>query len=486
MLKASLKSKLSLCLLVFLASPIYAQDMPISRGEVQLGGSSILRSAKGSRVQQAQNLSSSLAVWRDPKFKRRFAESYMAETDIEPAVTTIERDVMIKVLELISTEKMAEALDLLKEQQKAPNSNAVFDFTAANIHFQSERFPQAAELYKSACAKYPKFRRAWKNLAMIYVRDNKFVAALPALTRVVTLGGGDAVIYGLLGFSYANTGNDIAAESAFRLANLLAPETMDWKMGLARSFFKQGRFADAAALCKSLIENHPDRADMWMLLANAHLGMKEPMRAAEDLEIVKRLGKANAASLNLLGDIYVNEELYPMAVDAYLAALKKSKKASPDRIIRAAKILAARSALNESKALIDHIEKTFSKTLATNDKKDLLKIRARIAVAQGSGGEEVAVLEEIVKLDPLDGEALLLLGKHYSKGEQKEKAVFYFERAANLEKFEADAKVYHAQVLVAQGKYNQAIPLLRRAQTLKPRENINKYLEQVERIAKKR
>jgi Flp pilus assembly protein TadD len=116
----------------------------------------------------------------------------------------------------------------------------------------------------------------------------------------------------------------------------------------------------------------------------------------------------------------------------------------------------------------------------------VLKLRARLAVAEGAGEEEVKVLEQIVELDPLDGEALLLLGRHSDRNGDSEQAIFYYERAASLEAFEADAKVAHAQLLVRQGKYRDAIPMLERAQMLEPRENVQEYLEQVERAAKSR
>ena len=94
-------------------------------------------------------------------------------------------------------------------------------------------------------------------------------------------------------------------------------------------------------------------------------------------------------------------------------------------------------------------------------------------------------VEEIVALDPLDGEALILLGKHASRNDETERAIFYFERAESLEAFEADAKVAHAQLLVSQSKYDQAVPMLKSAQSIKPRENVQRYLEQVERIARR-
>jgi Flp pilus assembly protein TadD len=122
--------------------------------------------------------------------------------------------------------------------------------------------------------------------------------------------------------------------------------------------------------------------------------------------------------------------------------------------------------------------------LEKEDQKDLLKLRARLAVAEGAGEEEARVLEEIVALDPLDGEALILLGQYHNRNNESEKAVFYFERAAAIEKYEADAKVRHAQLLVRNGKYTEALPLLRRAQQIKPRDDVQRYLDQVEQVAK--
>jgi tetratricopeptide (TPR) repeat protein len=108
-------------------------------------------------------------------------------------------------------------------------------------------------------------------------------------------------------------------------------------------------------------------------------------------------------------------------------------------------------------------------------------------MASGEGSDATAaVLEEIIQIDPLDGEALMLLGQHYSKQGEPDRALLYFERAASLDAYEANAKVRQAQVLVSMGRYADAVPLLRRAQEIKPRDDINRYLEQVERIAKSR
>lgn len=429
-----------------------------------------------------------LELWNDPAFKKQFAESYIAETEIEPRVTVDERDRMLKVMELISSDKIDDAIKMLeKEMARNEAISAVFDFTLANIYFQKEELDKAAAAYKVAVEKYPKFRRAFRNLGLIYIRQGEFAKALPALTRVVELGGGDAITYGLLGYAYSSVDNNLSAESAYRMAILLDPATLDWKMGLARSFFKQERFFEAVALCDQLIKDQPDRADLWLLQANAYIGLNQSMKAAEIFELVDHLGKATVDSLNMLGDIYINGELYEMAADSYINAMNKSDTYDPTRAIRSAKVLIARGAFRETRRIIEQIETKYGDNLETELRKDLLKLKARLAVADGSDDEEeVRVLKQIVDLDPLDGEALILLGQHCGRTGDVEQAIFYFERAAGIEKYEADADVRHAQLLVQQGKYTEALPLLRHAQQITHRDNIQEYLEQVERVAKGR
>jgi tetratricopeptide (TPR) repeat protein len=426
-----------------------------------------------------------LQIWRSPEFQKRFTESFLAQTEIEPTVTQPEREKMLKVLELISADKLDEAARMLQKETKE-GSSAVYDFTLANIHFRKEQLEEAVAAYLRAVNKYDKFLRAWKNLGLIYVRTAQFDKAIPALTRVIELGGGDKYTYGMLGFAYSSQDNHLCAESAFRQAILLDPGTLDWKMGLARSLFKQQCYAEAAAFCDNLIASDPNRAELWLLQANAYLGLNQPMKAAVNYELADRMGKSTADSLNMLGDIYVNQELFGMAVASYLRALERDPTRSTERAIRAAKVLAARGALDETKQLVERIEGLQGSDRSKADQRDLLMLRVRVAVAEHSGEEEIKMLEQLVALDPLDGESLILLGLYCARSGDAEKAVFYYERAESLEKHEADAKIRHAQLLVGQGKYTEALPLLRRAQDLKPREDVQKYLEQVERVAKTR
>lgn len=437
-----------------------------------------------SAVAGAVAAESELELWKDPAFQKAFMGTYGVSADVEPSVTMIERDQMQKVMDAM-TEDQAKSEKLLLKFA-APEACAVFDFTLANIYFQQEEMGKAANWYHSAIEKFPNFRRAHKNLGMIYVRSGVFADALEPLTKSIELGATDGLTYGLLGYCYAGIEDQIAAEAAYRQAVLLQPKTLDWKLGLARTFFKQQKFEEASVLCGQLIKENPEREDLWMLQANAYLGMKQVMKAAENFEYVDALGKSKVSMLNTLGDIYVNEDLMDMAANSYSKALALNPEQAVKRPIRNAEVLVARSAMDEAKELIAEIQKAGAGRMEQSEKSKLLKLQARIAVAEGADDAQAQILEEVVKVDPLDGEALIMLGRHYGNNGAVEKAIFYFERAEGMDKFEADARIRHAQLLVKESRFKEAVPLLKRALEMKPRDDLADYLKQVERIAKVR
>ncbi|MCA9321990.1 MAG: tetratricopeptide repeat protein, partial [Planctomycetes bacterium] len=425
------------------------------------------------------------SIWKDPEFRERLAQSYVAETDIEPRVSQVEREQLSEVFQFISDGKTDLALALL-ERLRGDAASAAIDFTIANLHLEREQADEALAAYQVAVQKHPKFRRAWQMLGEIQVQRGDFEQALPALTRVIELGGGDGFIYGAMGIAYTNAGDFTSAESAFRMATMFQPQRVDWKFGLAETLFRQERFADAIALFETLIAAQPDRADLWRAQGDAYAMMEQPMKAAENYEMVDRLGGATADTLNNLGDIYANQQLFDLAVDGYLRSMVKAPQQPFDRHVRAARFLAQNGAFEATASLIKGIEDTYAARLDETARTSLLHLQARMAAATGAADDQAQVLAKIVELNPLDGEALILLGEHAARIGNSEEAIFYYERAANLEAFTADASLRHAELLVRQSHYAEALPLLRRAQKIKPRDNVQEYLDQVELAARNR
>ena len=427
-----------------------------------------------------------VALLNSSTFKKQFMESYMAETEIEPRIDLEELAELEKIMGYMAAEKLDRAEKALQKMRRKASASAVFDLTIASLWFQQERLDEAEEALLIAIDKHAKFRRAWKNLAVIHFKRGDFAATIPPLTEVIKLGGADVVTYGMLGICYSNIEDSLAAETAFRMAILLDPSSIDWKRGLARSLFEQQRFGDAVALTDRLIAEYPERADFWVLQANAFIGLGQTMRAAQNYEMVDRLGKASVQSLTSLADIYINEKLFDMAVEAYTRAMRmEPEKGDPKRQIHAARVLTANGALDEARHLIAEIDDVYGDRLEQGQQTELLWIRAKVALADEASDEEARVLEEIVRLDPLDGKALIQLAMHARRTEQPELAGIYYERAAAIEEFEAEAKLRHAQLLAAEGKYAEAMPLLKRAYDLNPQDSVQVFMKDVEsRIAR--
>jgi len=424
-------------------------------------------------------------IWADPTFQKQFVGGYGVNPEIEPRVTKEEVSILEKVRPLMA-ENLPGAEEALRKAMK-PDCSAILDYTLGGILFQQDKLIDAMVAFRKAVEKFPSFRRAYRNIGLISVRNQDFEGAIGAFNKMIELGGADAYSYGLLGFSHANRQDFQPAESAYRNALLLQPENIEWRLGLTRCVFKQGKFDDAAALLDVLITSYPDKADFWLLQAHTYLGMKQPMKAAMNLEAMDQLGKSTVDSLYTLGDIYLTESLPSLAYGAYARAVALKPEQPVARAMKSAEQLASRGGAGEARKLVESIRAAKGTTLDEADTRKILKLDARLALAANAGGADAAAtLEEVLKLDPLDGEALMLLAGHYASNGQPDKAMLYYERAAGIEQHAANARVRHAQIFVSQSRYPEAIQLLRQAQEIKPREDVARYLEQIERISKAR
>lgn len=430
------------------------------------------------------------AILSSDRFKRDFAASFLAVSDVEPPITLNEAEAIQEFQSFIamdSEEGTLRAMAVLNKERgvDGQGTNAIFDYFQGNMYLGDRDFEAAVPLYETALGKWETYRNAHKNLGICLVQLERFDEALPHFTRVIELGGTDAASYGLLGVCYAGAENNIGAESAYRMAMLLDPTSLELQMGLAQSYFKQERYDDAAAMGAQLIRQYPDNPKYWLLQANAYIGLGKPGKAAENYEMVAALGAGSADSHNNLADIYANEGLYNLAVTNYLLAMEVDEQQDATRSLRASALLAGQGALQETQRLVDGIKDLRGDKLSDTDMVGVLKLEARLAVAFGANGREVEILEQVVELNPLDGEALILLGEQAARTDQPERADFYYQRAESIEDevIQANAKVRRAQLLVKQGKYAQAITLLERAQDLNERESIANFLDQVKRAA---
>ena len=116
-------------------------------------------------------------------------------------------------------------------------------------------------------------------------------------------------------------------------------------------------------------------------------------------------------------------------------------------------------------------------------KATLLRLQAERARQTGQVAEAMARCEDVLKLDPLDGRTLLVLAQLQQDAGFMEDAAMTCERATRVKGCEAEALVRQAQIEVRRERYGRAAELLENAQVFQNQPHVERYLEQVRRLA---
>jgi tetratricopeptide (TPR) repeat protein len=438
----------------------------------------------------------SVNPWDDPEFQKRIVGAFGINSRVEPLPTPEEESYLSEVIPLIEKEPEQAAASLQEALVRTPEDiagnvpevSARFDFILANIRFQQGRLSDAARSFREAIRKFPDYMTAHKQLGIIFVKAGRYPDGIPHLTKAIQLGLTEPAAYGLLGSAYFGTGQFVAAEGAFRNAILLDPALPAWKLGLIQALFSLERYSDVVALAGSMIKEKPDDDKLWLIQANAYVGNKQMLEAAANYELLDGMGKLPANEQNTLAAIYVNEGLLGLAADTYLKAYEKVPDGNVEGPLRAVEILMARDGANEASRLLTRVKESAPSDLPADARHRLMRIEAKIHLSSGRSGEAEHVLKTLIDEDPLDGEARLMLGKYYEELPEPEndKALALYEEAASLESFEAEAKVKSARLLARLQRYEDAIPLLKRAQELKPQDYVADFLEKLEEHVRNR
>jgi tetratricopeptide (TPR) repeat protein len=424
-------------------------------------------------------------AWKDPGFVERFTGTFLPLTDQEPSINEKESELFQMLSELLATNQTGAAINQLTQYiRNAPiqeEVSAALNYTLANLHLQAGNFQEAMKQYEASIAKFENFRRAYKNLGLASIQARQFEPAVKTLVKAIELGDGSGDTFGLLAYAYLNTDNPTAALEGYRQASLLNPKNREWRIGKAEALMRTERYEEAIAEFKQLIEELPQRSAFYTSIANSYLSIGESSMAARYLEILRRQGGAKASALGLLGDIYVNDGLPSLAQTAYQDAIKTGNFSSA-RSIRALKAFIQRGYFTEADAFLASVEAAQGGRLSDDEAREVLNLRAQLALAKGQDEEAAGILEEVLAEDPLNGNALMLLGEYNHKRNDQESAIFYYERALQLPKFQRDAQLQLARIYVRQKEYQLAIRQLEGALSLEYSANVQDFLDAVRSV----
>lgn len=436
--------------------------------------------------EKSEPLPLSTSYWRDPAFLKAFNGSYRIEARIEPNVTTEERGLLVEIQELMAKDDRAGAIRKLEESELTAKSPAL-TFNLANLHFEEGDLEKAIVGYRKAIDEMPSFRRAQRNLAVALVRKDELDDAMPHLLEAIRLGDADGATYGLLGYCRLQRGEWASALQAYRLAQLSEPDTVDWLAGIAQCLQNLDAREEAAALLDEVVRKRPKESSYAVLRAIILLDLDRQTDAVETLELPYRLGTLSADAKLLLADLHLRGGRTAAARERMRAAFPEDQATLPD-VSRIASLAASALQLGDWEIAREVL------ALATprdgeSPASVLRLMEARLLIESGDDAAAgVAILRELIALDPSDPRPLLALARHLTDSANAStdalgEAELLLERAATNTDAEVEARIELARLHVREKRYDAAVDAAERAFALDPRPEIRAFLDSLTALA---
>ncbi len=426
-------------------------------------------------------------LWKSEGFRKTVTGSYGIDSRIEPRITVDEEFYIAESAKAMADNDRKKAAQILSDSPLLEKS-AALQFNLATLRLEDGNSEAALKAFESALEKFPNFRDAHRNLAVVLVRENEFEKAREHLVRAIELGAGDGLTIGLLGYCHSQDGNAQAALSAFRMAALTQPNERQWKIGEAEALQSLDYHREANSIFQSVIDEKPDDLNLWRVQADALISLENYNAAIANLEFAYRAKDLPPVAILSLGHLYLQGDLPDLALQRYKAAISAEEKpVELSRVLIAVEMLTSQQQFSRARQLIDAVE-TAEYDLDSEENKTevgkLIRSRAFIELEDGDAAKGAQALEKWVKTDGTDGLALILLARFKENANQREEAEMLLEQAALIPDHEAEALFAHGRLLVDARDYEAALEKLEKAAAIDPRPRITNYLEAVRELVK--
>jgi tetratricopeptide (TPR) repeat protein len=316
---------------------------------------------------------------------------------------------------------------------------------------------------------------------VLYFATEKYRDAVPCFSKAITLGDRDSSTFGMLGYSLEKEGNIVSAEMAYMQALSGDPGSADWKEGLLRICIEGKQFPRAESLVKNIIRERPSETQFWLIYANILLSEGRKLDATVLLETGAGMGVANTEELSLLGDLYADQDLVPEAAGAYRKVLAASPELGEPKLLHFARVLTEDGKLQEAQDVLEALKPKVSPA----GQIEFLQATSDLLGAKKHWPEARHELEELLKLEPLNGRALLSIGRTYIAEEDVPRATFAFEAAAQVPSTAYSANLELANIEIKNRHYSRSVDYLEKALSIQKTEAVEDFLARVKTLVDK-
>jgi tetratricopeptide (TPR) repeat protein len=416
----------------------------------------------------------------DPKRIINESSSFLKER--EPEMTEEEYALYQKVVTMLASNPdfAVKLLEAMYSSDKEPPSPA-FGFILGNAYYAANQVDKAETNYRNAVNRYPTFLRAWVNLGVLYYSAGRYAEAVPCFSKAVELGDRDSSTFGLLGYSLQKEGDLVSAEMAYMQALSGEPGNVDWKEGLLGICIDGKQFTRAESLVKNLIKEKPDDNRYWLTYANILLAEGRKLEATVLLETASGAGMANVEELTLLGDLYAEQGMVPEAGAIYQKILVPSPDVGERKLLHYAQVLISSKKLQDAQGVLDMFKSEGEDATGI----ELRQTRADLLAAQKKWPDERRELDGLLKLEPLNGRALISLGRSYAAEEDIPRATLAFETAYGVKDSTYVASLELANIELRNRHYAKSVEYLQKALSIEKTDEVEDFLVRVKTLVVK-
>jgi tetratricopeptide (TPR) repeat protein len=199
------------------------------------------------------------------------------------------------------------------------------------------------------------------------------------------------------------------------------------------------------------------------------------------LETSVAAGVAGVDELGLLADLYAEEQLIPEAVATYQKILVPSPELGEQKLLNLAQALTADGKWREA----DKVLGLLPATLSPESRINFLQTKADLLAAQKKWADARKELQELLKLAPLNGKALLSLGRAYAAEDNVPRATFAFEAAFQIPNYTYRASLELATIELKNRHYDKSVEYIEKALSIERTSAIEDFLARVKTLVVK-
>lgn len=353
--------------------------------------------------------------------------------------------------------KFVEGL-VTKAKGESPASPA-FLLLLGNLHYASGAITKAEARYLQAVGRFPTFLRAWTNLGVLHYAQQQYAKAIPCFAQAVNLGSRESTTFGLMGECLEKTGDTVGAEVAYIQAVAGDPGNARWIEGLLNVYLAAQQYSRAEVMLRKLIQEQPTETRYWLAYARLLHADGRKLPAIALLEQAVATGIAGRDEILELAGLYADQQLVTEAMQTYDKVKATAADLGVARTLQLARMRIARKEWTQAQALLDAIRPA----VADEARAEFLLVQADLFSARRKWAAARGALDEVLRSDPMNGRALVALGRIYAAEGDVPRATIVLETATQTRDGTREASIELAHLELKNRHFGKSVSYLEMA-----------------------